>query len=237
MNLKEEFAEKIISFYTRNGFGRVLKAEIDIAFFHYFLLVELNKKYIESNRIKYFHINKSEIYRLSVRIGLTESRFKRLLEEDFFINNDDKYLQNYILDMVNGRTIKKEGLVKGRIQFNVANPIAKKNLEERFYSCGGILEFGQNNEIAIVEIYDLLKVLQFTEEKDVSQIIRENILAKSRFEEKSPEIKEFFRELEKVPIEERLKKIALGLAEKVIGKAGDEIIGAVFDLIKDKDKK
>lgn len=233
MNNHEEFTKTILGYYTRNGFGRVLKAEIDNAVFHYYILENIDKKYIDNGNIKYFNIDKSEIYRLSMKMRMTENRFKRFLEEDFFQHRESVREKRFLLEMVNSTSIKKNGLKEGKIRLLIPNPVVKKYLEERIYSIGSVIEYGQNREIIFIEIYDFLKLVEFDEDKKIGDIIRYNILAKSDSADNTPEIKEFFHELNKIPMEERLKKIATGFANKLIGKAGDEIIGAIFDSISD----
>ena len=97
MNNNDMFANKILELYTRNGFGKVLKSEIDLTVFHHYLLENLNEKYLENGNIKYFNIDKSEIYRLSILMKITESRFKRLLEEDYFLYSETVKVKKFLL--------------------------------------------------------------------------------------------------------------------------------------------
>jgi hypothetical protein len=233
----EALGNEIIRIYQRIGFGRVLKSEIDLLVFHSLLFERLGDKFKSEIGIHYYNVDKSEIYRLSLVFGMTESRFKRFFEDDFLLRKESVAIRPYILDVVNSRAIRERPLKEGKIQLLLANPIAKKALEERMYSVGGIVDFGNNSEIALVEIYDLLRLIEFTEEKKVAEIIRHNILAKRKIDENDPEINKFFKELERIPVEQRLKRIALGLAEKVIGSAGEEIVGAFFDAIRGGEKK
>lgn len=235
MSRKEDFANDIITLYTKNGFGKILKSELDLAVFHYLLLEYLDPSFKDGNIIKYFLINKSQIYKLSISLGISESRIKKYLEEDYFKYKKGNDLNSFLLNEVNGRTIKNI-LSEGKLQLVIPNPITRKYLEEKAYSTGGIINYEQNREIMIIEIYDFLKIINFAEKKEIAELIKTNIIRKSRSSSNSLDMDNFMKELNKMSIEERLKIIAIGTASKIIGKAGDEIIGAIIDIANSKNQ-
>ena len=230
-----ELGEAILRLYTRGTYGRVLKSEIDSTVFHFYLLGNLKQEFAEGGKVRYFHIDKSEIYRLSLRMRMTEDRFKKLLEEDYFLNQTDVDVRGFLQDKVNAASIRKDGLKEGRLRLVLPNPVVRKYVEERMYSVGSAVEYGQNREIAYLEIYEFLRMIGVHEDAEDADTIRANILQKTELKDGSPEITEFFRELNKVPIGERLKSIATGLAQRFLGKAGDEIIGMIFEQFEGQD--
>ncbi len=231
MSVNEELGKEIFALYTRNGFGRVLKSEIDQAVFHCFLLANLDKRFVKDGRIRYFHINKTELRALSIRACVTETRVKNLLETDFFHYGNDSRIEDFLLETVNSTTARKGLLRDGKINLLLPNPIAKKYIEERIFAVGGIPDYSFNKDILSLEIIDFLKMAHYNNTEEIARVIAFNILSKAKSRENNPEITAFLKELEQVPVGERLKKIARGAAEKFIGKAGDEIIGAVLDLV------
>jgi hypothetical protein len=233
-----DLGKEVYEAYTRNGFGKVLKSEIDQAVFHAFLLNTLDGSFLsDGGGIRYFHVDKTQLYRLSIRSGVTEARVKSLLEADYFRYGKSVQIEDFLLEMVNATSVRKELLQTGTIRFLVPNPIARKFIEERIFSVGGLPEYGTNREILILEVLDFLRVVHCTDDGRIAETIRRNILSLAGKKAGSPEIDAFLAELNAVPLGERLKRLAMGAAEKVMGKAGDEILGAVFELAKAPLKK
>jgi len=232
MNNYEALGSAIVHFYTRNGFGKVLKSEIDNEVFHCMLLETLEKDFLAEGFIDYYKINKSEIHRLSLVLRISEARFKTLLEADFFNHGTKVSLEKHLLNLVNSTTLRRGALKAGKIQFLLPNPLMRKDLEQKIASLGGIPDYSFNREILVLEIKDFLKLVHVFKDEEMAELIKANILKKSGLEENDPRLAEFFKDLNKIPVEDRLKKIALGLGEKFLGQAGDEIVGAVLDYIK-----
>jgi len=233
MSTHETLGKEILELYTRTSFGKVLKSEIDQLVFHHFLLASLDHKYLNTkNEILYYHINKTEIYQLSRKACITESRIKTLLEQDFFQYGKTSTVHDFLLATVNSKTISSTLLKSGKIQFVIPNPIARKYLEERIFSVGGLVDYSFNHDILVLEILDFLRIVHYNDDTQVAETITSNILAKSRQKPGDPELQAFLNDLNRIPLQERLKKIAMGVAEKFIGQTGDEIIGAVIDLVK-----
>jgi hypothetical protein len=237
VNNHEALGKEILQLYTRGELGRVAKAEVDSLVFHYFLLENLAKPFLgPKGAVHYFPINKTEIRRLSLLAKITEGRIKTLIEKDFFLYGADEKLDDFLLGLVNATTIRSGLLKTGKIQFLVPNPIIRRFLEERIAATGGIPDSSFNREVLTLEIYDFLKLLDFTDD-EMARVIHDNILTKTKIADRDPAAKAFFDELNKVPISERLKRIALGAAERLGGKASEELMTALFDLAKGKKKQ
>jgi hypothetical protein len=229
MAFEKELAQDIAALYARSGFGKASKSELDQAVFHYLLLNKLPKKFVKDGKPRYFHVDKSAIYELSIELKITEARVKALLEADYLASDHSCRIEDLLLETVNSATIRKGTLKEGKIRFLAPNPITRKFLEERIYSVGGMADSSFNREILVLEIYDFLRLVDFSEPERIRALIRKNILQKAVLAEKDPEMAAFLSELDKKPVEETLKGLACGLASKLIGKAGDEIVGAVLD--------
>lgn len=226
--MDKQLSEELIKLYTRSQFGKVLKSEIDALVFHHLLKKHLKEKYLKNDRVNYFKIDKPEIYRLSVKLRMSETRFKRFLEEDYFMHKGPFDESGFLLDLVNRSSINREKLQSGTISFLLPNPVVRKYLEERMDSLGFAVNYEENREIVTMDLYPFLRLVEFVEEDEKGQIIRLNMLGKAMDSKPGPEITAFLKELNQVPLEERLKKIAKGVASKVIGKAGDEVLDMIF---------
>jgi hypothetical protein len=110
----------------------------------------------------------------------------------------------------------------------VANPIVKKLLELEIYKTGGIVDYSFSREILVIEIYDFLRLLHFTDDAGTAKIIRNNITGKTN-QDKPKEVAAFLDNLNEKPIADSLKAIALNSASIFIGDNGVELIKAVID--------
>jgi hypothetical protein len=236
-------SKNLLALYTRSGYGKVLKSEIDALVFHHLLPKKLDQKYVKINEkaedpkdqitIDYFSLDKTLLYNLSQKLKLSEARLQHLLEEDFFEyqkNSEDAALPALLLDMVNRRSITKEQLKDGKIRFSVANPMLRKLLEVKIYESGGMVDYSFSREVMVIDLYDFLKLLNLEKDERIIAIIENNILKKAKSsDEHGEKAKAFFRELEKKPLQEQLKAIAVDGAKKFIGAAGGETFGLIWD--------
>jgi hypothetical protein len=228
-NKMANLGQKIENLYLRAGYGRVLKSEIDAVVFHHFLVKELG------DTPDYFAVDKTRLFKLSLALKLSEPRVKKLLEDDFYIHSarpeTNAALAARLLDIVNHRTITPESLKDGKLRLPIANPLLRKMLEAELYKSGGLPDFSFNREMMVIEIYDFLRLLNFTGERAITAIIRKNILAKTQAG-KGKEAEAFLAKLNEKPLRDRLKTIALGIGTAFLGEsaaqAGAEIIGALI---------
>jgi hypothetical protein len=224
----ETLEKEILRLYSRSGFGRTLKSEIDAVVFHHFL-----KEKFPQN-IDHYAVNKTQIFDFSNELKITQSRFKRLLEEDYLLYNEAK--QEDVLSVlraaVKERSITKESITKeGKIRLTVSNPMVKQLLDKKLYETGGILDFSFNKDILVIEIYDLLKLLDYTDTGAISQDIRSTILAKKRTKELSKDSQDFLNSLNEKTALGCLKDLARGGGALLLGKAGEELANIGFDII------
>lgn len=81
--------------YLKNGFGKILKSEIDLYVFHYFLLKELNCINNDSgtvSEIPYLKIEKKDLYNLASIANISISKLQNLIENDFNVFCKNKNL-------------------------------------------------------------------------------------------------------------------------------------------------
>jgi hypothetical protein len=133
MDKEKNLEEAIKDLYLRAGYGRVLKSEIDTLVFHYFLLENLKQKPL-------YFIDKKDLFELSSKLRVPESKIKRLLEDDYLVNyqNDQKTNAAEILrNIVSGLNITRDGIKDGKLRLPVANPITRKILEVEIFDSGG----------------------------------------------------------------------------------------------------
>jgi hypothetical protein len=152
----ENLEDNIIKMYTRNGFGKTLKAEIDALVFHHMLVNDktlAENKMVTNGVINYFGINKSHIHALSLALRTTEAVIIRLLENDYLTRstqttgNGQSALDAILKDMIDSTPPKKEDLAAGKLRFTVANPIVKKILQTALFDKGGIADTSFSHDI------------------------------------------------------------------------------------------
>jgi hypothetical protein len=218
---KETGLEKTIKdLYTRSGYGRVLKAEIDALVFHHFLLEFLGEKDL-------LLLGKRDIFDLSVKLKVSESKIKRLLEDDYIIYPPGKAGEPSAVDLlrniVSGLNITRDDIKDGKIRIPTANPIAKKHLELAVYDARGIPDTSFNREILVLGLGDFFRLLRV--EKDAGKFITEEL--KRKIDKKDTDREEAEKLLQK-PLPDLVKDLAVGLGAKLLGSdaAGDLLFRA-----------
>ncbi len=81
---KTKFLDDIFKSYTRQGFGKLLKSEIDLIMFDFSLKLffsDAKPEYFKKDELNYFAINKQDIYDLSKLLKISESKIIRKIEE------------------------------------------------------------------------------------------------------------------------------------------------------------
>jgi hypothetical protein len=228
-SMKITLADDIIKLYLRGGYGKVLRSEIDTVVFHYFLMNEVG------DPPSYFTIDKEKIFELSTKLKLSESRFKRLLDDDYTIyNKDDNNKDNkdeislgpILSDIIRKRGLTKESFKNGKLCLNISNPIVKKLLDVEMYKKGGIIDYSFNNEKIVIEVYDFLRL--FNDDKTIIEELNRVIRSKKKL---TPEGEKFLNEVNEKNLSSTLKKIAGGVLSGVLGKAGEELVEVGFDIV------
>lgn len=229
--LKIELAETITKLYRRSGYGRVLRSEVDAVVFHYFLMEELK------GNLDYFSIDKKMIFELSSKLKLSESKFKRLFEEDYAIyqenkpfseDNDKSFFAHILSDLIQKHGITKKHLKDGKLYINVANPIVRKLLDVRLYESKGIMDTSFNSEKIIIDVYDFLNLFDYLNDKPIKKqlynIIRSHV---NKFE---PDTQKFLNDIEGKTLPDFIKNITSAFFFKLLGKAGEEAVNYVYEV-------
>ena len=235
--------EEIIKLYTRSGFGKVLKSEVDTIVFHHLLLDKLKvsfKDLLKDEKIIYYLINKEHIRVLSLEFRITEAAFTRLLENDFLLSlsepKEESSVNDILLELILKREIKRENIKNGKLCFYISNPIPRKILETELFKIGGIADYSFNRDLFIIEFYDLLRLLNFSNDKEISRRIKEEIINKISKEGLTKDDTKYLDDFEKKRIPEQLKTILKGAAGHFAGKfigeeASNEAINLVIGLL------
>jgi len=235
----------LISLYTRAGFGKVLKAEIDALVFHHLSLgklVGMDAGLVLDGKIAYFRVNKRHIHALSLELRVTEAVVVRLLENDYLThlagseNAEESYVPSILLDMIDSTGIKKENIKDGKLRFNVANPIVQKILQAEIFRIGGIVDYSFNKDIVIIEFYDIFRLLRFSDDDAIARKIQDVLSERIKDSGPASEEQKLLDALLLKPVAEQLKSILKGgateAAKKYLGEeGGDDAVGLVVRLI------
>jgi hypothetical protein len=216
--------------YIRSGYGRVLKSEIDALVFHHFLLEILGGK-------DFFKIDKRDIFELSTKLKVSESRIKRLLEDDYLLDPDKKYethknetdkneafAANLLRDIIPLLDITGESAADGKIRIPVANPVVKKHLELAAYSAGVISDTSFNREIFVIGLADFFKLLNV--ELEAGKAVKEEL--KRKLNEKNINQKEA-EDLLKKPLPELFKAFVSEQVSGLLGEAAGTLLKSAYD--------
>ena len=231
--------EDIIELYTRSGFGKVLKSEIDAVVFHHLLLEKLkvlDTKLIKNGEIIYFLINKGHIRDLSLKFRLTEAAFTRLLENDFLLSlsesKEELIVNDILLEIISKTKISKENIKNGKLCFYMSNPIPRKILETALFKIGGIADYSFNRDLFIIELYDFLRLLKFSDDIEISRHIKDAVLNNISKYKPTDRDSKFLEDLEEKEIPEQLKTILKGAAGHFAGKfIGEEASSEAVNLV------
>jgi hypothetical protein len=231
--------------YIRAGFGKVLKAEIDALVFHHLalgILAGMDAGLAVDGKIAYFNVNKRHIHALSLELRVTEAVVVRLLENDYLTQPvklktaEESYIPSILMDMIDSTKIKKENIKDGKLRFNVANPIVQKILQAEIFRIGGIVDCSFNKDIVIIELYDILRLLRFSEDDAIALQIKDVLSERIKDADPASEEKKLLGALLHKPVVEQLKSILKGgateAAKKYLGEeGGDDAVGLVVRLI------
>jgi hypothetical protein len=225
------FEEEITGLYTRSGFGKVLKAEIDAVVFHHILLREL--KAIEPSlvssdgAIDYLRVNKSHIYQLAQRLKTKETQILSLLENDALGHGGgSKALRTTLLELFKRALDKRECLKNGSLRLYVPNPVLRKEIENKAFLTNGEVDFSFNKDLMVIPLYDFLKLLDFSGE-EIWRIAKE-CFSKSVVADKRDNIKALAEKLQQPPVGEQIKGVVVDLAKHFLGDGmGDAAFGLV----------
>lgn len=221
------FADEIYTLYTRSGFGKVLKTEIDRVMFHAFLMQNLPVSCKIEDEIDYLAIDKNVIYTLSLAARVKESSLQTMLETDFLhygsSENLDEKLKAAVIDMAKrARTNADEIRQTGKVRILVANPITKKLIEQKLAELGSFCDFSFNKNILVVDAKSFALIA--FDEKD----LRESLFEAIHNEDKSITKDKFNKDTKNSGIKEILIGPVKFVTETAINAAMKEIFDRVF---------
>lgn len=194
--LYETLGKEIYACYTKNTFAKLLKSEIDIIVFHYFILKNLPSEKIDQEVICYELINKEDIYNLSLKSGLTESLIQSKIELDFYNyrskENESFDLKAFIKKQLESSKKGFDDVFKdGKIRLLVANPVVKKQVVNALACNGNIPDYSFNRDIISIGIYDIFDILGINNDslnKNLLSAIQEYAQSKNVTEEEKQKI-------------------------------------------------
>ena len=234
--LKLQIANNIFNSYTRQGFGKLLKSEIDLIMFDFSLkmiFADCKPSYFYDEELNYFMINKQDIYMLSKKLKITETKIKSFIEQIGLINSlldNDELALNSFITLFKKQKQDKTLLEEGKLRFYVPNKLLKNYLEAKIDENGSIPNYTFNNDILEFDIFVLFALFDKKEE-DISKWIKSqnNII-------NDDEIKKIQKNLtkEKISLTNLGKEASKTLLSKFIGKSGDMLVDRFFEFLSGK---
>lgn len=155
--------------YFKNGFGKILKSEIDLYVFHYFLLKELNCINNDSgtvSEIPYLKIEKKDLYNLASIANISISKLQNLIENDFnvFCKNKNLDYKTELYKIIQTERFKLNFEKKQKtIRLSITNPILRQLLVKEINLQEGTPDFSFNKDIIEIEFTDFLQLLDVTD--------------------------------------------------------------------------
>ncbi|GMO44292.1 MAG: hypothetical protein Pg6C_06170 [Treponemataceae bacterium] len=247
----ETLEQKIVELYTRGGFGKAAKSEIDAAVFHHLLLKNLpdiEQGIAENGRVDYFRINKTHIHALSLALRITEASVTRLLENDYLFSRGEPPQEEasrvgaVLLGLLPKSGIRKENIKDGKLRLSVSNPIAKKILQVKIFEAGGIVDCSFSQDIVVIEVYDFLRLLNAADDGTIQKEIKALLDGGIKDEALSAAAEKFLKDLKSSSVGEQIKSIVKGsagaFAANFLGEEGSkdalDLLKRLFDFAKEK---
>ncbi len=173
------FAKELIASYTRLGFGKLLKSEIDLLIFEFVLKTHFatNKdEYFIDTELNYFAINKYDIYQLSKTLKVSESKISTMIEQLGLLKgllNDSigmKSLKALLLSQLQNRKNIKDGY----ISIQITNKLLKQFAEAKIQSLGIQVDYEKNKEIIKFDILALIDFFDIHNELFINWLQQQN---------------------------------------------------------------
>jgi len=228
--LKQKITEEIFQSYTRQGFGRLLKSEIDLIMFDFSLkmiFLETKQEYFIDNELNYFTINKQDLYELSKKLKITESKIIGYIEQIGLLKGllDDKMGLKSFKQLLLIQKQDKNYIEKGYLTVQISNKLVKQFIEAKITSLGYQVEYGNNKELIIVNLSILLKIFDINTDNFKNWIIKQKELfsdtdLRDELNKKDFDIKEIGIEASKT------------ILSKLVGKSSDVLVDSFVEFIK-----
>jgi len=234
--LKIKITDEIFNAYTRQGFGRLLKAEIDLIMFDFALkliFLEERKDYFIDSELNYFMIDKNDLYSLSKKLKITESKIssnieqvgllKGMLEDNIGLLN----FKNLLLKQKQDQNKMKNGY----LSIQVTNKLLKYFIEAKISEINSQYIYDKDSDLISFNIFTFIHLFDTKNEDFIFWIEQQNDLFNQS------DIKEIKRKLikEKLSIKDIGVTMSKGVLSKLIGKGSDNIIDELLTFIDKKD--
>ena len=232
--LKIKITDKIFNSYTRQGFGRLLKAEIDLIMFDFSLkliFLETKPDYFENDELNYFLINKQDIYELSKRLKVTEAKIIGFIEQVGLLKGllNDEIALKYFWSLLKSQKQNEETLKNGNLHCYVPNKLIKSFIEAKIDFIGRIPDYSENKEILIFSIATVAELFNIDSNEfakwieQINKTINDKSLA-------SIQSKLIAKDINLNQIGVNMLKT---IGSKFVGQSSDMIVDSFFNMIKE----
>ena len=231
--MKDEIATDLLESYTRQGFGRLLKSEIDLIMFDFALKLIFRESkpeyFINEGTLNYFAINKQDIYELSKILKITENKLSNNLEQLGLLKGilDDKIGLNSFVSLLKMQNQSDNDLHNGKIACYISNKLLKNFILTKIVSLGGKPDFSHNKDIIYFDLFLLTNFFGKSTNTLKAWIETQNELKNDK------DINRIKKELEKEKLDSR--KIAISISKTILGKftgaASDQIVDNLLDFL------
>jgi hypothetical protein len=233
--LKRKITEEIFNSYTRQGFGRLLKAEIDLIMFDFSLklfLLEKKPEYFIDDKLNYFAIDKQDIYELSKFLKITENKVRGYIEQLGLLKGllDDEIGLKCFKSILLKQKQSRKNLSEGYIVLNVSNKLLKQFIEAKAYSLGKTVEYGENKELIKLDFSVLFQIFDITIE-EYKRFVQSNMDVFN-----SDELNKLMADLNKknFSIKDLSIEASKIILSSLIGKSGELMVEKISELLKNK---
>jgi len=231
-----QIAKEILNSYTRQGFGRLLKSEVDLIMFDFSLKMIFGKykpEYFIGSELNYFAIDKQDIYSLSKKLKISETKIISYIEQIGLLRGllDDAIALDNFKNLLKRQIQKEENIKKGLLSVQITNKLLKSFVEAKIVSMGIQAQYDNNKEIILFDLIVLTNIFGFKPSDIVSWAEKQN----SKFNDK--EIQEIKYKLtkKKLTTQEITVDISKTILGKFIGKSSDVIMDEVIKVITGND--
>jgi len=168
---RASLSDRLLQTYTNNGFGKLLKSQIDLEMFDFsvaHILTDINPTLVQNGDVDYILLTDSEIYEISKRLKLKENRVKYLIEEQGLLKgklDGDRALLSF-LKMMKSQLQDEKLLRDGKGQFSIPNRLMRTFIEHKVLSFGGVVEYFNNKSVVTIDLLIVIKMCNL----DKSQI-------------------------------------------------------------------
>jgi CMP-N-acetylneuraminic acid synthetase len=166
---QNKIIDEIFESYTRRGFGKILKSEIDVILFDFVMkkiFSEINPEYFINGELNYFALDKKDIYELSKYLKIPEIKIVNYIEQVGLL----KGILSDEVGFINFKNLlfkQKQNLLniqKGSIAIQITNKLMQKYIEAKISSVGGQYTYDKGSDLIFFDIVTLLEIFNIKKE-------------------------------------------------------------------------